>query len=93
MSLDMAMNIFRRFSTCCSSVEENSTRVSLVTPSTSSATVGLKSSEISRKEAEVSSMQSWSRAATMASVSRPISATISATASGCVTKGEPSLRF
>ncbi len=82
MSLDIAMNILRRFSTCCSSSVENSTRVSLVTPSTSSATVWPNCSEMSRKEAEVSSMQSCRRAPQMASVSRPISETISATASG-----------
>ena len=39
MSLLMAMNILRRFSICCSSRVEYSTRVSLVTPSTSAATV------------------------------------------------------
>ena len=39
MSRLMAMNILRRFSICCSSSVEYSTRVSLVTPSTSAATV------------------------------------------------------
>ncbi len=39
MSLLIAINILRRFSICCSSVVEYCTRVSLVTPSTSSATV------------------------------------------------------
>ena len=42
MSLLMAMNILRRFSICCSSSVEYSTRVSFVTPSTSEATVGPK---------------------------------------------------
>ena len=82
MSLLMAMNIFRRFSICCSSRVEYSTRVSLVTPSTSSATTGPKRFAISSWVLGVSSMQSWSSAPRMASVSRPISATISATARG-----------
>ena len=82
MSLDIAMNILRRFSICCSSVVEYCTRVSFVTPSTSSATVCPNMWEISSKLASVSSRQSCSSAATIASVSRPISATISATASG-----------
>ena len=82
MSLLMAMNILRRFSICCSSRVEYSTRVSLVTPSTRSATVSPNSSAISSWLESVSSMQSCSRAPRMESVSRPISATISATASG-----------
>ena len=82
MSLLMAMNILRRFSICASSVEEKLALVSLVTPSTSSATVEPKSFSISSWEASVSSMQSWSSAPRMASMSRPISTTISATARG-----------
>ena len=43
----MAMNIFRRFSIWACSREEKSALVSLVTPSTSSATVGPKSFSMS----------------------------------------------
>ena len=82
MSLLMAMNIFRRFSIWASSVEVKLARVSLVTPSTNSATDAPKSFSISSWLASVSSMQSWSRAPRMASVSRPISTTTSATARG-----------
>ena len=82
MSLLMAMNILRRFSICACSEEEKFARVSLVTPSTSSATVGPKIFSMSSWEASVSSMQSWSRAPRMASQSSPISATIWATARG-----------
>ena len=82
MSFDMAMNILRRFSICCSSIVEYCTRVSFVTPSTRLATVSPNMREISSKLASVSSRQSCSSAAVIASVSRPISATISATASG-----------
>ena len=92
MSFDMAMNILRRFSICCSSIVEYCTRVSLVTPSTSSAMVWLNMRESSSKLASVSSRQSCSSAAAMASVSRPISATISATASGWMIYGSPDLR-
>ena len=53
-----------------------SVRVSLVTPSTSSATVVPKIFSMSSWEASVSSMQSWSSAPSTASMSRPISATI-----------------
>ena len=82
MSLDMAMNIFRRFSIWACSVLEKLARVSLVTPSTSSAVVLPKSRAISSWEASVSSMQSWRMAPSTASRSSPISATISATARG-----------
>ena len=84
MSLAMAMSILRRFSICSSSLEVYCTRVSLVTPSTRSATVAPKSLAISSWVAPVSSMQSWSRAAMMESVSSSSSATISATARGWV---------
>ncbi len=82
MSLLMAMNILRRFSIWACSEVEKLARVSLVTPSTNSATVSPKIREISSWEASVSSMQSWRRAPKMASLSRPISATIWATARG-----------
>ena len=80
----MAMNILRRFSICSSSLEVYCIRVSLVTPSTRSATVEPKSLAMSSWEASVSSMQSWSRAAMMESKSRSSSLTISATARGWV---------
>ena len=82
MSWDMAMSIFRRFSICSSSLETYCIRVSLVTPSTSSATVGPNFLAMSSWVAGVSSMQSWSRAAITLSVSSPRSATMSATARG-----------
>ena len=52
----MAMSIFRRFSICSSSLVAYWTRVSLVTPSTRSATVGPKCLAISSWVAGVSSM-------------------------------------
>ena len=58
ISLLMAMNILRRFSICACSEEEKFARVSFVTPSTSSATVGPKIFSMSSWEASVSSMQS-----------------------------------
>ena len=82
MSLVMAMNIFRRFSICSSSLVTYCTRVSLVTPSTRSATAGENCLAISSWETPVSSMTSCSRAAMMESRSNSSSATISATASG-----------
>ena len=47
MSLLMAMSIFRRFSICSSSLVAYWMRVSLLTPSTRSATVGEKSRAMS----------------------------------------------
>ena len=54
----MAMSIFRRFSICSSSLVTNCILVSLVTPSTSSATVGLNRLAISSWVEAVSSIQS-----------------------------------
>ena len=54
----MAMNILRRFSICSSSLEVYCIRVSLVTPSTSSATAGPNCFAMSSWVEEVSSMQS-----------------------------------
>ena len=82
MSWAMAMSILRRFSICSSSLETYCTRVSLVTPSTSSATDLPNFLAISSWVASVSSMQSWSRAAMTESTSSPRSATMSATARG-----------
>lgn len=79
------------FSICSSSLLAYCTRVSLETPSTRSATAGENSLAISAYVAEVSSMQSCMRAASMDSESsRSSSAMICATASGCVINGEPS---
>ena len=83
MSLLMAMSIFRRFSICSSSLVAYWMRVSLLTPSTRSAMVGEKSLDTCSWVAAVSSMTSWSRAASMDSLSsRSSSATICATARG-----------
>ena len=84
MSWAMAMNIFRRFSICSSSLEVYCTRDSLVTPSTRAATVSPNCLATSSWVALVSSMVSWSRAAITESASSPRSATISATARGWV---------
>ena len=54
----MAMSILRRFSICFSSVEVYLTLLSLVTPSTRSATVSLKRLATSSWVASVSSMVS-----------------------------------
>ena len=83
-SLAMAMSILRRFSICFSSVEAKFILVSLVTPSTRSATVGLKRLATSSWVASVSSMVSWRRAAMMESLSSPSSATRWATSRGWV---------
>ena len=80
----MAMSIFRRFSICFSSVEVYLTLLSLVTPSTRSATVSPKRLATSSWVASVSSMVSWSRAAMTESASSPSSATRWATSSGWV---------
>ena len=80
----MAMSILRRFSICFSSVEVYLTLLSLVTPSTRSATVSLKRLATSSWVASVSSMVSWRRAAMMESASRPSSATRWATSRGWV---------
>ena len=69
MSFDMARNILRRLSAWRSSIDETSMLVSLVTPSTSSATSVPKRSVSSSSEASVSSTVSWSSAAAMLSAS------------------------
>ena len=85
MSLAMAMSILRRFSICSSSRLVNCTRVSLVTPSTMSATETPNCRAMSSWVMAVSSMQSWSSAETMLSSSSPISAQIWAAAMQWVT--------
>ena len=85
MSFAMAMSILRRFSACSSSWLVYCTRVSLVTPSTMSATVAPNWRLTSSCVAGVSSMTSCRRAETMESSSRPCSAIISAVATQWVT--------
>ena len=85
MSLAMAMSILRRFSACSSSLLVYCTRVSLVTPSTMSATAGPNWRAISSWVRLVSSITSCRRAAMIESSSSPISTLISAAAMQCVT--------
>ena len=83
ISLLMAMSIFRRFSICSSSLVAYWIRVSLLTPSTRLAMVGENIRATSPWVAGVSSITSWSRAASMDSESSfSSSATIWATARG-----------
>ena len=90
MSWLMAKNIFRRFQACFSSIEATLTFVSLVTPSTRSATVSPNKPLSWSSEAEVSSTVSWSRAAQMVSSSmRRSLARMSATSTGWLMYGSP----
>ena len=81
-SLDMAISILRKFSACCSSIEENLILPSLVTPSTRSATSAPKFWRSASKDKPVSSTTSCSSAAMTESVSRPKLTTRQATAMG-----------
>ncbi len=81
----MAMNILRMVAACCSSLESNSRRSSLVTPSTTAATWSPNSSASHSLVIPVSSTASWSNAAVIVASSRPRSAAMSATAIGWVT--------
>ena len=85
MSLAMASSILRMFSICCSSTLVYCTRVSLVTPSTMSATELPKLRAMSSCVSEVSSIVSCSSAAMIESSSRPISAVMMAAAMQCDT--------
>ena len=85
MSLAMAMSILRRFSICSSSLLVYCTRVSLVTPSTMSATASPNCRAISAWTRFVSSITSCRSAAMMESSSRPMSTAMSAAATQCVT--------
>ena len=78
----MASSILRRFSAWRSSTFENLIWVSLVTPSTSSATSGPNFCLISATVTGVSSATSCMRAAAMLSLSMPSSTKICATESG-----------
>ena len=85
MSLAMAMSILRRFSICSSSLLVYCTRVSLVTPSTMSATGAPNWWAMSAWVRGVSSITSCSSAAQMESSSRPRSTEMSAAATQWVT--------
>ena len=80
----MATSILRMVAACCASLESNWSRSSLVTPSTTLATPGPKASVIDSRVRPVSSTASCRRAAATVWASRPSSATIVATAIGCV---------
>ena len=92
MSCDMARNILRIFSACCSSALIAENLLSFVTPSTSVPTSSPKRSAISAAVTDVSSGTSWSSAATRVAASRPRSARISAASAGWVTYGSPEAR-
>ena len=92
MSCDMARNILRMFSACCSSALIAENLLSLVTPSTRMPTSSPKRSAISAVVTDVSSGTSWSSAATRVAASRPRSARMSAASAGWVTYGSPEAR-
>ena len=82
MSSTMASIILRRFSACCSSRVAKSIWLILVTPSTMCATCSPNSLRMSTMVTEVSSTESCSRPAAIATGSIFISASTSATPSG-----------
>ena len=82
MSSTIASSILRRFSAWRSSLDENGMAPSLVTPSTTWAISGPKSSAMRSGVASVSSTTSWSRPAETATTSSRMSARKSATSSG-----------
>ena len=81
----MATSILRTVAACWASLESNWRRSSLVTPSTIRATAGPKSRSMTSVVTPVSSTASCSSAAATVWASSPRSATIPATAIGCVT--------
>ena len=83
MSLAMATSILRMVAACWASLESKLTRSSLVTPSTMAATSAPKSRVMSSRLTPVSSTASCRRAAARVTSSRPRSARMVATASGC----------
>ncbi|CAB4630525.1 unannotated protein [freshwater metagenome] len=91
-SLAIATSILRIVAACCSSFESNCRRSSLVTPSTIAATSLPKSFSTSAIVSSVSSTASWRSAAATVVSSRPISATILATARGWLMYPSPLLR-
>ena len=80
----MATSILRMVAACWASLELNWRRSSLVTPSTTRATPSPNVSSIPSSVTPVSSTASCSRAPATVWASRPSSATIVATATGCV---------
>ncbi len=78
----MATSILRMVAACWASRDSNSSRSSLVTPSTIAATSAPNSSSRSSRATRVSSTASWSRAAAMVVSSSPRSAVTLATATG-----------
>src|SRR5215831_5328372 len=83
------IGIRRMCSACCCWSDRNSIRLSLVTPSTRRATEGPNSEATSSMVTSVSSTVSWSSAAASVWASRPRSARIRATWSGCSTYSSP----
>ena len=92
MSSTIASSILRKFSAWRSSLEEKGMALILVTPSTTWATSGPKSSRIRSIVVRVSSTTSWSRPAAMATTSSFMSARKSATARGWIRYGSPEWR-
>ena len=84
MSLDMAIKSLRKFSACLLSRFDSSRLVSLVTPSTNSATSLPKRSTISEYVPLVSSIVSCRSAVAIVASSNRCSVRIAATATGCV---------
>ncbi len=78
----MAMNILRIVAACWASLESNSRRSNLVTPSTTAATFSPNSATSHSLVTPVSSTASCRRAAAMVISSSPRSAVMSATAMG-----------
>ena len=93
MSRLMARNILRRLSACFSSMLSTSMLVSLVTPSTSSATMSPKSPATSESEVSVSSTVSCRSAAHTTSQSILSSARMMATSTGWLMYISPERRF
>ena len=78
----MATNILRMVAACCASFESNCNRSSLVTPSTMLATSAPNAASTSARLISVSSTASCNSAAATLISSRPMSATMRATANG-----------
>ena len=92
-SLAIATSILRIVAACCASLESNSSRSSLVTPSTIAPTSSPNSATRSSSVSAVSSTASCSSAPASVTSSRPRSARIIATPSGCAMYGSPDRRI
>ena len=92
MSSDIASSNLRKFSACLDWSDCNWMRVSLVTPSTSRATLWPNRRSMSSKVAWVSSMVSCSRAVMIESPSSLNPVRIPATSTGCEKYGSPEAR-